>query len=72
MLINPNAQLILDGLCKDGCDSADIVYSYKVYSGVMVNSFDCSWTPFTDILKLFPGLLFFNYSNSSKKIVSTQ
>jgi len=55
MLINPSSQLILDGMCKDGCDNGDVKYKYTVYTGTMTNSIDLSWTQFGDPLNLFPG-----------------
>jgi hypothetical protein len=57
MLINPSSQLIIDGLCKEGCGPDDSVeYNYKVYSGSIINSIDLSWTPFVDNLGLLPGM----------------
>jgi hypothetical protein len=57
MLINPSSQLIIDGLCKEGCGPGDSVeYNYKVYKGNINNSIDLSWTPFNDNLGLIPSI----------------
>jgi len=63
MLINPSSQLIIDGLCKEGCGPADTIeYDYKVYEGTLQNSIDLSWTPFLDTKGLLPSMKDFSSS----------
>ncbi len=60
MLINPSSQLILDALCKEGCQPGDsIEYSYKVSSGNLTGSLDLVWFPFVDSQGIFPSIFLF-------------
>jgi hypothetical protein len=59
MLINPSAQLIIDGFCKEGCEPGDnIEYKYRFYTGQSSTYLNQIWEKFHGSLSDIPSISF--------------